>query len=222
LAGDLLENQRTTPLYFERQLKQLQRDVLRMGALVEESCRLARRALFERDLSAASQITIQDKQIDRLYRQIESDCVNMMALQIAVTQNLRLITAVMQLVRDLERIGDYAEDLGEIAVMLFPYPVHSSMDRVQVMLDRCRAMLAMSLAALSDLDAKSGLDMKVKDDAVDSDYETLYNLLARQTHVQGPVEPIVLLVLVIRHLERMADHATNIGQRVVYIVTGQR
>lgn len=217
-----MENQRVTSLYFERQLKRLQRDVLRMGALVEESCRLSRRALFERDLEAASQITIQDKQIDRLYRQIESDCVNMMALQTPAPQNIRLITAVMQLVRDLERIGDYAEDLGEIAVMLFPYPVHSSMDQVQVMLDRCRAMLAMSLAALSDLDAKSGLDLKAKDDAVDSDYETLYNLLARQTNVQGAVEPIVLLVLVIRHLERMADHATNIGQRVAYIVTGQR
>jgi phosphate transport system protein len=83
-------------------------------------------------------------------------------------------------------------------------------------------MLAMSLAALSDLDAQSGLDIKVKDDDVDSDYETLYNLLAGQSNVQGPIEPIVLLVLAIRYLERMADHATNIGKRVAYIVTGQR
>ncbi|MEB3336117.1 MAG: phosphate uptake regulator PhoU, partial [Leptolyngbyaceae bacterium] len=88
--------------------------------------------------------------------------------------------------------------------------------------DRCRAMLAMSLAALSDLDAESGLGVKAKDDAVDSDYESLYNLLAHQRNIQGVVEPIVLMVLVIRHLERMADHATNIGQRVAYIVTGQR
>jgi phosphate transport system protein len=193
-----------------------------MGALVENSCWLARKALFDRDLDAAQQIAIQDKQIDQLYRQIELDCINLMALQAPVTQDLRLLSAIMQLVRDLERIGDYAEDLGEIAVKLFPYPVHTSMMRVQVMLDRCRAMLAMGLAALSDLDAKSGLDIKVKDDAVDSDYESLYNLLAHQTDVQGAIEPIVLLVLVIRHLERMADHATNIGKRVAYIVTGQR
>jgi phosphate transport system protein len=83
-------------------------------------------------------------------------------------------------------------------------------------------MLAMSLVALSDLDAESGLDVKMRDDAVDTDYEEVYNLLALQTNVQGPVEPIVLMVLAIRYLERMADHATNIGKRVAYIVTGQR
>jgi phosphate transport system protein len=193
-----------------------------MGALVEHSCWLARKALFERDLDAAAQIALQDKQIDQLYRQIELDCVNLIALQSPVTRDLRLLSALMQLIRDLERIGDYAEDLGEIAVQLFPYPVYPCMGRVQIMLDRCRAMLAMGLASLSDMDAESGLDIKLKDDAVDSDYESLYNLLARQTDVQGSIEPYVLLVLVIRYLERMADHATNIGKRVAYIVTGQR
>jgi len=200
----------------------LQRDVLRMGALVENSCWLARKALFERDLEAARQIAIQDKQIDQFYRQIELDCVNLMALQSPVSQDLRLLSALMQLVRDLERIGDYAEDLGEIAIKLFPYAVPPCMERVQAMCDRCRAMLALSLAALSDLNAESGLEIKLKDDAVDDDYATLYNLLAHQTNVQGTIEPIVLLVLVIRYLERMADHATNIGKRVAYIVTGQR
>lgn len=217
-----MESSQPTRIQFERQLRRVQRDVLRMGALVEHSCWLARKALFEQDLDSAYQITLQDKQIDQLYRQIELDCVNLIALQSPVTRDLRLLSALMQLIRDLERIGDYAEDLGEIAVKLFPYPVHPCMGRVQIMLDRCRAMLAMGLAALSDMDAESGLDIKLKDDAVDSDYESLYNLLARQTDVQGSIEPHVLLVLVIRHLERMADHATNIGKRVAYIVTGQR
>lgn len=217
-----MESSRPTRIEFERQLRRVQRDVLRMGALVEHSCWLARKALFERDLDAARQIKLQDKQIDKLYRQIESECINLIALQSPVTKDLRLLSAIVQLIRDLERIGDYAEDLGEIAIKLFSYPVQPCMDRVQIMLDRCRAMLAMGLAALSDLDAKSGLDLKLRDDAVDSDYEALYNLLARQTDVQGSIEPFVLLVLVIRYLERMADHATNIGKRVAYIVTGQR
>jgi phosphate transport system protein len=128
----------------------------------------------------------------------------------------------MQLVRDLERIGDYAEDLGEIALQLFSYPTPSYMNQIKLMCDRCRAMLALSLAALSDLDADSGLAVKVRDDAVDLDYKTLYQLLAQQRDIQGIVEPIVLLVLIIRYLERMADHATNIGKRVAYIVTGKR
>jgi phosphate transport system protein len=217
-----LDVPRPTEIQFERQLRRLQGDVLRMGALVENSCWLARKALFERDLEAAQQIAIQDKKVDQFYRQIEVGCVNLMSLQPPVSQDLRLLSAMMQLVRDLERIGDYAEDLGEIAVKLFPYPVHDCMGQVQIMCDRCRAMLAMSLVALSDLNAESGLDIKQKDDAVDDDYEMLYNLLAHQTDIQGTIEPSVLLVLVIRHLERMADHATNIGNRVAYIVTGQR
>ncbi|GAB4343564.1 MAG: phosphate signaling complex protein PhoU [Leptolyngbyaceae cyanobacterium] len=193
-----------------------------MGALVENSFWLARQALFERDLEAPAQITAQEKQIDHLYRKIEQDCVTLIALQSPVAQDLRLLSALMQLVRDLERIGDYAEDLGEIALQLFSYPTPSYMNQIKLMCDRCRAMLALSLAALSDLDADSGLAVKVRDDAVDLDYKTLYQLLAQQRDIQGVVEPIVLLVLIIRYLERMADHATNIGKRVAYIVTGKR
>jgi len=217
-----LESPRLIRTNFDRQIKRIQRDVLRMGALVENAFWLARLALFERNLDAPVQIVALDDQIDALYRQIEQDCVNLIALQAPVAQDLRLLSAIMQLVRDLERIGDYAEELGAIALKLFPYPAHTCMSQIQSMFDRCRAMLAMSLAALSDLNAESGLEVRIKDDAVDNDYEMLYNLLAHQTNVQGAIEPIILLVLVIRHLERMADHATNIGNRVAYIVTGQR
>jgi phosphate transport system protein len=193
-----------------------------MGALVENSFWLAHQALFEQDLEAVDRITLQDKQVDQFYRQIELDCVTLIALQSPVARDLRLLSALMQLVRDLERIGDYAEDLGEIAAKIFLYPVHPCMAQAKQMSNRCRAMLAMSLVALSDLDAEAGLQVKAKDDAVDSDYETLYNLLAHQVNIQGAIEPTLLMVLTIRHLERMADHATNIGQRVAYIVTGQR
>ncbi len=217
-----IESQEPLRIHFERQLKRIQRDVLRMGALVESSCNMARQALFEGNLDAPDQIILQDKQIDRLYKQIELDCVNLIALQSPVAQDLRLLSALMQLVRDLERIGDYAKNLGEVAVRLFPYPVSPHMGQVRLMFDRCRAMLAMSLVSLSNLDAASGLEVRDKDDAVDLDYETLYTLLTQQSDVPGVVEPIVLLVLLIRHLERMADHATNIGKRVAYIVTGQR
>jgi phosphate transport system protein len=222
-VNTLPQPSKSTPrAHFDRQLKRIQRDVLRMGALVENSCWLARQALFERDLQAPDQITRQDDQIDEIYRQIEQDCVSLIALQAPVAQDLRLLSALMQLVRDLERIGDYAEDLGEIAVRLFPYPPSPHLKQIQMMCDRCRAMLALSLEALSDLDAETGLAVNLRDDAVDLDYETIYSQLAQQHDVPGTVEPIVLMILTIRHLERMADHATNIGKRVAYIVTGKR
>jgi phosphate transport system protein len=208
--------------HFERQMRRVQQDVLRMGALVENSCWLARNALVDRDLDAAKRIDLQDKAIDQLYRHIEQECVNLMALQAPVSQDLRLLSALMQLVRDLERIGDYANDIGELAVKLFTYPEHSTIGRIQIMLDRCRAMLALSLKALSNLDVDAALEIKDKDDVVDEDYESLYNILVQEPDLHNGVEPIVLLILVIRYLERMADHATNISTRIVYIVTGER
>lgn len=193
-----------------------------MGALVEHSFRLSHQALFARNLVAAEQLPLLDKQIDQLYHQIEIECATLLTLEKPVAKDMRLLSAFMQLVRDLERIGDYAEDLGEIAIKLFPYPIYRCMPQVEVMSRHAQAMLAASLVALADLDAQAGREVMRLDDAVDTAYEQLYQTLATERDIKGVVEPILLLVLVIRHLERMADHATNIGQRVAYIVTGQR
>ena len=209
-------------LHFQRSLRRLEQDVLRMGALVENSFRLSHQALFSQNLEAAQSLPLLDKQIDRYYRQIELDCATLMTLEAPVAQDLRLLSAFMQLVRDLERIGDYAEDLAEIALKLLPYPPHACLPQIEVMSHHAQAMLATSLVALADLDANAGRSIKELDDKVDTAYDTLYHTLAHQQDIKGIVEPILLLALVIRHLERMADHATNIGQRVTYIVTGHR
>lgn len=209
-------------VHFERSLRRLEQDVLRMGALVENSFRLSHQALFSQNLEAAKSLPLLDKQIDRYYRQIELDCATLMTLEAPVAQDLRLLSAFMQLVRDLERIGDYAEDLAEIAIKLLPYPPHACLPQIEVMSHHAQAMLATSLVALADLDANAGRSIKELDDKVDTAYDTLYHTLAHQQDIKGIVEPILLLALVIRHLERMADHATNIGQRVTYIVTGHR
>ncbi|WP_353928914.1 phosphate signaling complex protein PhoU [Okeanomitos corallinicola TIOX110] len=206
----------------ERAIRSLERDVLRMGALVEQSFRLSHQALFERDLTAAEELPRLDKKIDRFYRQIESDCTSIMISQAATTQDLRCLSAFMQLVRDLERIGDYAKDLAKIAIKIFPYPPHPCLTEIAVMSLHAQAMLATSLVALADLDEINGRRIKFLDDVVDHAYDKLYQILAYQRDVPGIIEPILLLTLAIRCLERMADHATNIGQRVAYIVTGQR
>lgn len=203
-------------------LTRLQRDVLRMGALVESSCLLAREALCDRNIDAARNLKVHDKQVDQLYRQIEVDCINLITLEAPVTRDLRLVSALMQMIRDLERIGDYAKDIGEVSLKLFPYPPHGAMDQVQVMLDRCRSMVAMSLLSLSELDVQAGHEIKQKDDVVDDDYDRLYELFVQTPPTTSTIEPTVLLVLVIRYLERIADHATNIGRRVVFVVTGER
>ena len=207
---------------FLRALRRLEQDVLRMGALVEQAFRWSHQALFEQNLQLAKDISKLDDQIDQYYRKIEQECANILTLQAPVAQDVRVLSAFMQLVRDLERIGDYAEDLAELAIKLFTYPPHPCMPKVEAMSNHAQAMLAASLVALADLDATAGKIVKQLDDKVDDAYDELYQILAYQRDIQGVVEPIVLLTLVIRHLERMADHATNIGQRVAYIVTGKR
>ena len=193
-----------------------------MGALVENSCLLARHALCDRNLEAAQQLKVHDKQVDQFYRQIDVDCIELLTHPPQGIQDLRHVSAFMQLIRDLERIGDYATDIGEVAIQLFPHPAPPYLDQIQVMLDRCRSMVALSLVAVSDLNADVGMDIKVKDDAVDEDYDFLYSQLVHTNPSQTSVEVIVSLVLVIRYLERIADHATNIGRRIAYVVTGER
>ncbi len=218
----ILDTPNSGRLQFARHMRHLERDILRMGALVEKSFRLSHQALFFRDLAAAQELPILDKQIDSFYRKIESDCATIMTLQAPVAQDFRCLSAFMQLVRDLERIGDYAEDLAEIAVKNFSYPPDPLLPEIAIMSLHAQGMLATSLVALADLDEINGQHIKELDDFVDDAYERLYEALAQQKDVPGVVEPILLLGLAIRYLERMADHATNIGQRVAYIVTGQR
>lgn len=193
-----------------------------MGTLVEESFRLSHQCLFKRNLDAARQIISLERRIDRYYRQIEGDCATLMTLQSPVAQDLRLLSAFMQLVRDLERIADYAQDITEIAVKLVKYSPHSCVKQIEAMSEHAQLMLATSLVALADLDSSAGERVKKLDDTVDEAYDRLYQILANQHDIPGVVEPWLLLGLTIRYLERMADHATNIAQRVSYIVTGQR
>lgn len=206
----------------QKHTSEVAQDVLRMGALVEESFRYSHKALFEGELEVVPLIGAKDTEIDRYYRQIEMRCSTILTLQAPVAQDLRIISAFMQLVRDLERIGDYAKDLGQIAIKLALYQPHPCMSQLATMSKQAQIMLAKAMVALSELDSEAGEKIKHLDDTVDSAYERLYQTLAQQKDIKGVVEPIILLALSIRHIERMADHATNIAQRVSYIVTGQR
>jgi phosphate transport system protein len=207
---------------FKHRSRRLEQDLLLMGALVEQSFRLAHSSLFQREIGAAEQIPQIDLKIDRFYHQIEIECAELMAIASPAAQDLRRLSAFMQMVRDLERIGDYAKDISAISLKLFPYPAHSCLPAIEQMSHHARAMLEASLAALSNLDGTAGPTVHKLDDEVDRAYDEIYQTLASQRNLQGSVEPTILLALTIRHLERMADHATNIAYRVTFIVTGSR
>ena len=206
----------------QKHTSEVAQDVLRMGALVEESFRYSHQALVLGNLETVQLINTAEQKIDRYYKNIEMKCASILTLQSPVAQDLRILSAFMQLVRDLERIGDYAQDLGEIALKLTLYNPHPCMPQVAVMSKQAQMMLAQAMMALTELDAEAGERIKQLDDTVDYAYEKLYKTLAYQKDIKGFAEPIILLSLAIKYLERMADHATNIAQRVSYIVTGER
>ncbi len=207
---------------FRHRSRRLEQNMLLMGALVEQSFRLAHRSLFQREIGSADEIPQIDRKIDSFYHQIELECAELMAIASPVAQDLRRLSAFMQMVRDLERIGDYAKDLAQISLKLFPYAEHSCLPAIEQMSHHARAMLESSLAALANLDGQAGPTIHKLDDRVDLAYDTIYQTLASQTNIQGSIEPTILLALTIRHLERMADHATNVAYRVTFIVTGSR
>jgi phosphate transport system protein len=206
---------------FQRKIRGLEQDVLRMGALVEKSCRLSHEAMFGRNLAALQGIDATDREIDKFYRQIDVESAQLMAIASPAAKDLRILNAFIQMVRDLERVGDYAEDLGELAVKLFPYPVHDCMPELEKMSNTARTMLAKSLISIAQLDGDARHVVESMDDGVDASYELIYEHIASQHNFQGSLEPIMLITLSMRCLERMADHANNVARRVNYIVTGQ-
>jgi phosphate transport system protein len=206
---------------FQKKIRVLEQDVLRMGALVERSCRLSHEAMFGRNLAALNSISDTDREIDKFYRRIDVESAQLMAIASPAARDLRILNAFIQVVRDLERVGDYAEDLGELAMKMFPYPVHDCMPELEKMSTTARTMLAKSLVAVAELDGDASFSLERLDDEVDACYELIYEQLASQQHFRGSLELVMLLTLSIRCLERMADHANNVARRVSYIVTGQ-
>jgi phosphate transport system protein len=220
--GNSIENSQaaTESTPFQRRIRGLEQDVLRMGALVEKSCRLSHEAMFARNLSALQGINDTDREIDKFYRQIDVESAQLMAIASPAAKDLRILNAFIQMVRDLERVGDYAEDLGDLAVKLLPYPVPDCMPELEKMSNTARTMLAKSLIAVAQLDGDARQVIERLDDEVDAGYDAIYNRIANQQNFQGSLEPIMLTTLSMRCLERMADHANNVARRVNYIVTG--
>jgi phosphate transport system protein len=206
---------------FQKKIRALEQDILRMGALVEKSCRLSHEAMFGRNLAALQEIDEIDREVDKFYRRIDVESAQLLAIASPAAKDLRILNAFIQMVRDIERVGDYAEDMGELAVKMFPYPVHECMPELEKMSTTARTMLAKSLIAVSELDENACNSLESLDDEVDASYDLIYKRLASQHDFHGSPEPIMLLTLSIRCLERMADHANNVARRVNYIITGQ-
>jgi len=207
---------------FDEQLITLQQDVVRMGSMTVQAVDMAVRALAERDLGLCDQVMDLENQIDDMNIEIESRAIQLLALQQPMARDLRTIAGVLRIIADIERISDYAVDVSRQAKTLADQPLFKPLVDIPRMATLVQKMLHDALEALVRRDLDLAMEAVRQDDEVDHAYKSLLQELIGyiQRDPRLAVQAVALL-LVGTYLERMADHVTNIGERIWYMETGQ-
>ena len=208
--------------HLQREIDRLKRKVLALGALVEENLRLAFQAIDQRDAAKARRVIATDVLIDQNEVDVEEECLKILALYQPVAGDLRFVAAVIKINSELERIGDLSANIAERALQLVDEHPVAVPHHVAVMADRTWTILEKALDALVRQDAVMAREVLVADDEVDELYAELIDELKAVIRADlEHLDAIVLLFSVARYLERLADHATNIAEDVLYMVEGE-
>lgn len=208
--------------HMERDLDRLQRSVLRMAGTVEEAIYQATIALQERNIDLARKVIEQDPLIDSFENEVQDECLKILALHQPVAVDLRRISAVLMISTDLERMGDLAVGIAERALQVARPPHPPLPSRIGSMTLRATEMVRKSLDAFMNLDATAARQVIRLDDQVDADNEAIITELITDMKVHPEhIDAGMSLFSAVRHIERIADHATNIAEDVIYLVDGE-
>jgi phosphate transport system protein len=205
--------------HFESELQVLKQRLLNMGALVEERVHQAVRALMERRLDVAESIATGDREVNELQIEIDDRCLKLLALQQPMAVDLRLITAAIKINSDLERIGDQAVNIAENVVKILPHPPLKPLIDIPRMAQITEGMTRDSLDAFVKKDVALARSVLKRDDEVDAAKDQVFRVLLTYMMADpGTIERALALILISRNLERIADHATNIAEDVIFLV----
>ncbi|MEW6307618.1 MAG: phosphate signaling complex protein PhoU [Bacillota bacterium] len=208
---------------FRRELEVLQRDLLKMGTMVEASIFTAVKSLKEGDAQAAQAIVDGDASIDALEVDIERRSLQLLALQQPMASDLRLIGTTLKIITDLERIADHAADIAKVTLRLAGQPLIKPLVDIPRMADISQQMVAEGLQAFIERDPERAERMALRDEEVDHLYNQIFReLLVIMLEDPRTVRQATYLLFVAMYLERVADHATNLAEWVIYMVTGDR
>lgn len=208
---------------FHEQLEELQKELLRMGTLVDEAIHRAVRSLAEKDSDLAKEVIDSDDQVDDLELEIEKMCLALFALQQPMATDLRLIGTALKFVTDLERMGDHAVDIAKITLRLEGQPLIKPLVDIPRMAELAQTMVREALAAYVNRGADLAYAMISRDDEVDHLYGQVFReLLTYMIEDPRTIQQATYLIFVAMYLERIADHATNLGEWTIYMVTGER
>jgi phosphate transport system protein len=205
-----------------RKIEKLNSQLLTLGAQVEESVHLAVKAIDRRDAQMAAKVIDGDLEIDRKEVDLEEECLEILALHQPVAIDLRHIIAVLKINKDLERAGDLAVNIAETAIDISGRVKLAVPKDYFVMAQQTQSMLKKSLDAFVNMSVEAAYEVLAEDDEVDHKKHTLHKQFeGRLLEEPGLIQPLIHLFLVSRHLERIADLATNIAEEVIYMVTGE-
>ncbi len=208
--------------HLQRDIENLKKDLLKMGAQVESIVHEATLSIADRNADAAIAVIDKDYLVDDAEVSIEESCLKILALHQPVAIDLRFLVAVLKINNDLERISDLAVNIAERSAFLAAKPpVSISFDFVE-MADKAENMLQKSLDALINLSVDTAQDVRISDDEIDAMNRDMY-LKVQQAIKDDPTQiaSTIHLLSVSRHLERIADHACNIAEDVIYMIDGQ-
>jgi len=207
---------------FDDELRNLKERILRMGVLVESAIRDSIRSLVERDNGLAREVIRRDHQINALDVEIDEECIRLIALRQPKAGDLRFITTAMKITTDLERMGDLAEDICERALELNEEPPLKPYIDIPRMAEIAQGMLIDVLDAFVRKESSIAYDVISRDDEVDNLTVQIFNELMFFM-VQDPktISRAIKITYVSKYLERIADHATNIAEMVIYMVEGK-
>jgi phosphate transport system protein len=208
--------------HLQMEIDKLKKQILYLGALVEEAVQKAGKAVISRDAELATKVIESDEAIDRMEVELEEECLKVLALYQPVATDLRYIVAILKINNDLERIGDLAVNAAEEAQAIARLPSIPIPPELVTMAEQARTMLKNALDAFVNLDLNLANQVCQSDDIVD-DLDRKMNLIVTAAIRQDldQTEAAASLLLISRHLERIADHATNIAQDVIYLHEGE-
>jgi phosphate transport system protein len=208
--------------HFHEELEALKQTLLAMGGLVEDQIRRAMRALLERDDVIAQEVIDRDRQVNTYDIEVDEQCVNLLALHQPAAGDLRFITTAMKIVTDLERIGDQAVNIAQRVLELNREPQLKPYIDLPRMADRAQRMVKESLDAFVARDTALARQVCGEDAEVDALKEQIFReLLTFMMEDPRTVSRAIRVILISRFMERVADHATNIAEMVIYLVEGK-
>ncbi len=205
---------------FDEQLYELNRELIEMGAMCEEAIESAAKAMTTGDIVLANNVIKQGTAIDQMERDIESRCMKLLLHQQPVARDLRLITAALKMITDMERVGDQAEDIAEIVTFLKGRTIES-MELIEDMARETIGMVSASVDAFVKKDVALARRVIRQDDVVDDYFSRAkYDLITLIIEKTVDGEFALDLLMIAKYFERIGDHATNIAEWVIYSVTG--